>query len=146
MEIRKTNVLGYSNLRRKEDYKSQIFFDTPNLVQDKKKPTYERPSSSHSRYIEPAENKVIASSTESKMGSTSYINEHFEDESMVRVTLQLKASHTDKKQLKKFEDKLTIVNLGNGKLEVSGNVPLRIAKLFKIIFQDSEFKLEKARY
>lgn len=80
------------------------------------------------------------------MGSISYQDEIFDDSSIVKVTIKLKKEHTDKKQLQKFQDKLTVKSVENGMVEVSGNVPLRIAKLFKVIFQGSDFKLERATY
>lgn len=146
MDIRKSNVLGYSTIKKKEDYKSQIFFDNPPSpnYQPKPRQQLQRPASGYSK----AEyGNQIANSNESRVGSVSYQKEVFDDEQIVKVTIQLKEEHTDKKQLKKLEDRLTVRHLNNGKVEVSGDVPLRIAKLFKVIFQDSsEFKLERVTY
>ena len=134
-------------MKKKEDYKSQIFFDNPPSpnYQTKPRQQLQRPASGYSK----AEygNQAVASSNESRVGSVSYQKEVFDDEQIVKVTIQLKEEHTDKKQLKKLEDRLTVRHLGNGKVEVSGDVPLRIAKLFKVIFQgSSEFKLERVTY
>lgn len=79
------------------------------------------------------------------MGSQSYQSDLLIDPP-VRITLKLKASHTDRNKLKKFQDKLTIVELPGDMIEVSGMVPITIANLFKTIFQGSEFRLDRATY
>ena len=79
------------------------------------------------------------------MGSISYQDEA-EMSPPVKITIKLKAEHADKGKLKRFEDKLTIRHLNDNMIEVAGLVPLRIANLFKTIFQDSEFRLERVTY